>query len=484
MDPAVVAAWIAAGASGLTLVVTVGVQSLSQRASTKAAEKAAEKALEKQQEQLDQTFAQQRDQLDRTLAEQSQQLDRTLAEQRTRALNERFATAAEELGSDKPAVRLAGVYAMAGLADDWEENRQTCVDVLCAYLRMPYEPDPGQDAPELGLAFQASREVRHTVIRVITAHLKDDAAVSWQGLTFDFWGVDFDGGDFNGARFSGGTVSFYGAKFSSGTVYFNETEFSGGRVSFDDAQFDGGTVTFNRAQFSDGLVTFSEARFSDGLVTFGDAWFSGSIVTFSDARFTGGMVSFNRVRFFGGRLSFGGAGFDGAGFFGGEITFYDTWFSGGMVDFRHAEFSGAEVDFSEVDDWSVPPAFPWTGTPPVGVKLPQVEDQSPALPGTPGLGLCPDPGTAQTPAEFMDALRAYWARAGKPSYRALESVIRNQRGQHFSASSIHAALTGSDLPALALVQAVVTACGGDDAHQQMFTTAWRRLIMSQLNGAV
>jgi len=27
---------------------------------------------------------------------------------------------------------------MAGLADDWPENRQTCVDILCAYLRLPY----------------------------------------------------------------------------------------------------------------------------------------------------------------------------------------------------------------------------------------------------------------------------------------------------------------------------------------------------------
>ena len=108
-----------------------------------------------------------------TLAEQSRQLERTLGEQRTRTWNERFATAAEQLGSDKPTVRLAGVYAMGGLADDWPENRQTCVDVLCAYLRMPYEPDPGQDAPEpQRLAFQAIREVRHTVIRVITAHLK------------------------------------------------------------------------------------------------------------------------------------------------------------------------------------------------------------------------------------------------------------------------------------------------------------------------
>ena len=118
---------------------------------------------------------------------------------------------------------------MAGLADDWEENRQTCVDVLCAYLRMPYEPDPGQDAPEpQRLAFQAIREVRHTVIRVVTAHLKKDAAVSWQGLNFDFTGVVFDGGDFGGAQFSGGTVKVDGAKFSGGTVYFNGARWSQG----------------------------------------------------------------------------------------------------------------------------------------------------------------------------------------------------------------------------------------------------------------
>ena len=51
---------------------------------------------------------------------------------------------------------------------------------------MPYEPDPGPNAPGAQrLAFQAFREVRHTVIRVITAHLQEDAEVSWQGLHFD-----------------------------------------------------------------------------------------------------------------------------------------------------------------------------------------------------------------------------------------------------------------------------------------------------------
>jgi Pentapeptide repeats (9 copies) len=134
---------------------------------------------------------------------------------------------------------------MAGLADDWPENQQTCVDVLCAYLRLPYEPDPGEEAPvPERLAFRASREVRHTVIRVITAHLQHDAAVSWQGLNFDFTGVVFDGGSFAGAVFSGGEVIFGRAVFC-GTVYFSGAQFSGGEVSFGYAQFSGGTVDFS-----------------------------------------------------------------------------------------------------------------------------------------------------------------------------------------------------------------------------------------------
>jgi hypothetical protein len=355
MSPEVIAAVIAAGASVLTLIGTLAAQYFGGR----AASKDAEKSLAEQREQLSKTFAEQREQLtntlqaqseqlDRTLAEQSKQLDRTLAEQRTRTLNERFTTAAEQLGSDKPAVRLAGVYAMAGLADDWEENRQTCVDVLCAYLRMPYEPDPGQGAPEpQRLAFKAIREVRHTVIRVITAHLKKDAAVSWQCLNFDFTGVVFDGGDFMEAQFSGGIVSFSYAQFSGGRVSFSSARFSGGHVSFIGAQFSGGAVDFSRAQFSGGTVYFVIMEFSGGHVNFDGARFSGGHVLFTGSKFSGGAVTFD-----GGR------------------------FSGGRVSFSLAALSGSTIDFSNAADWSSPPEFPWTDTPPSGVKLPKKEEQS------------------------------------------------------------------------------------------------------------
>lgn len=108
---------------------------------------------------------------------------------------------------------------------------------------------------------------------------------------------------------------------------------------------------------------------------------------------------------------------------------------------------------------------------------------APVVLDTLDLDLCPDPGSAQAPAEFMHALRTYRTWAGQPSYRAMASVIKGQCSQHFASSTIHAALTGNELPALSLVQAVITACGGSDAHQQMFTSAWRRLTMSQHDDA-
>jgi uncharacterized protein YjbI with pentapeptide repeats len=368
MDPLVVAAWIAAGASVITLIGTLAAQYFGRRATSQDTER----ALEEQGKQLD-----------RTLAEQREQLDRTLAEQRTRTLNERFATAAEQLGSGKPpAVRLAGVYAMAGLADDWEKNRQTCVDVLCAYLRMPYEPDPGEEAPEAErLAFRASREVRHTVIRVITAHLQDGVAVSWQGLNFDFTGVIFDGGDFTHAHFSGGHVSFMDAVFSGKGVSFLDTIFEAegtptggfkGNASFVRARFAGSMCTFARSKFA-GFVLFNGAQFSEGNVFFGAMEFSKGLVSFNGAEFSGAVVKFDGTKFSGAQV-----GFPGAKFSGGKVGFDHAEFSGGKISFDHAEFSGGTVDFSSPADWSFPPEFPWTGMPPPGVKLPKKEDQSQA----------------------------------------------------------------------------------------------------------
>jgi uncharacterized protein YjbI with pentapeptide repeats len=314
--------------------------------------------------------------------------------ERTRVLNERFTAIAAQLGEDQAAVRLAGVHAMAGLADDWEENRQTCIDVLCAYLRMPYEADPGEEAPATErLAFRADREVRHTAIRVITAHLREGAAVSWQGLDFDFTGVVFDGGSFYRAVFSGGKVSFEGAMFRDGRVSFADAMFSGAFVSFQAAEFST-SVSFVGASFYSGTVNFYSAVFSGGLVNFGSAKFAGGQVTFHTALFRGGEVSFDcdfcgsELNFYFTRFSGGQVDFMGAVLSSGSLSFNYATFSAGKLDFSFADFSGASVrftdakflggivDFSEAT-LSHPPQFPWEGAPPPGVRLPAPDAKEP-----------------------------------------------------------------------------------------------------------
>jgi hypothetical protein len=144
----------------------------------------------------------------------------------TRLHTERFTTAVSQLGEESAAVRLGGVHALAGLADDapTRELRQTCIDVLCAYLRLPYTAGadlPANDA-DARHTYLALREVRHTIIRLIRDHLRPPPTHphSWQGHDFDVTGVVFDGGDFSEAVFSGGVVSFIGATFSGGRVNF------------------------------------------------------------------------------------------------------------------------------------------------------------------------------------------------------------------------------------------------------------------------
>jgi uncharacterized protein YjbI with pentapeptide repeats len=291
----------------------------------------------------------------------------TAAHDQYRVFNERFTAIAAQLGHSEPAVRLAGVHAMAGLADDWTDNRQTCVDVLCAYLRLP----PGN--PSERVAYEANREVRHTIIRLICTHLREGAAWSWEGLNFDFTGVMFDGGNFADARFSGGIVRFDGASFRGGRVSFDRAKFSGSQVSFDGANFSGARVSFDGAEFSRGGVDFEGAEFYGGVVSFQYATFSGSRVSFigasfsgclvifdasfdvfgvyfNDARFSGGAVIFDGA-FLGGGMGFGGAEFSGgqvyfkAGFSGTSFSFGGVVFSGGLVIFDEAQFMGGQVRF-------------------------------------------------------------------------------------------------------------------------------------------
>ncbi|WP_194853196.1 pentapeptide repeat-containing protein [Nocardia sp. SYP-A9097] len=293
---------------------------------------------------------------------------------------ERFGAAAGQLGATDVAVRIAGVYAMAGVADESSGlRRQQCIDVLCGYLRLPYLPELGRnhqsklvikqhratadgtsaDDQERHLEYRHNdREVRATIIRVITDHLRFEAEYSWSINAFDFRAAYLEEADFSETTFSGttrfdgatfpGNAGFDGARFS-GSTRFDGATFSG-NAGFDGANFFR-TAKFGNATFV-GPTNFGKATFY-GTANFDNSTFSGDArffaVTFSGAgRFNSakfsGTANFDGATF-SGNATFSGVTFDGDVNFG-RVTiskiagFGEARFSG-TADFRNATFSGS-----------------------------------------------------------------------------------------------------------------------------------------------
>ena len=170
---------------------------------------------------------------------------------------ERYTQAAAQLGSDRAAVRLAGVYALGRIADDSERDRSTCLKVLCAYLRMPYDP---------ASADPAERQVRTTVQDVLAERLRPAYPGFWRDADVDLHGAHLI--EFRFMETVIRTLNAEGATFSDG-------------ANFDEAVFTG-DAWFTRVRFT-GYADFHEARFG-AIAEFGGAKFGGA-TSFRDAAF-------------------------------------------------------------------------------------------------------------------------------------------------------------------------------------------------------
>jgi hypothetical protein len=92
----------------------------------------------------------------------------------------------------------------------------------------------------------------------------------------------------------------------------------------------------------------------------------------------------------------------------------------------------------------------------------------------PGSTLRPDPSGVRTPAELIEALRQFRTWAGNPSYRDMARACNGRP----AASTMCRVLAAGKLPVrFEAIDAIITACGGDEEDRQRFWTAWRRLIM-------
>jgi uncharacterized protein YjbI with pentapeptide repeats len=338
-----------------------------------------------------------RRQIAQTAADNQQQFTLT----RQGQITDRYTKAVEQLGHEKAPVRLGALYSLERLAQNNPEHRQTVVDVVCAYLRMPYTPPPRSDRPLIEVETfgpprwgsyeqhtaamrsaehqtftaddpdpalhpapkqdpnQEELQVRQTAQRIIAAHLQLPERTSgtkaqrrrpsprwafWPGISLDLTGAALV--DLKFWRVSAIQAHFEGATFH-GTAMFGQATFQ--NAWFDRASFTGEawfrTVTFQRdAWFL--RATFHGVAWFNGATFRGDAWFGEAsfpgTALFEDVTFHG-KTGFNEVTFHRGARFFMATFQDQAPFgktiFGGEAWFGAATFKG-VAWFDGATFQG------------------------------------------------------------------------------------------------------------------------------------------------
>ena len=172
------------------------------------------------------------------------------------ALAKRYEDAATQLGHDKVAVRLAGAYAMARLADDWPDQRQSCVDVLCAYLRMPTQSETTQAA-------DGEKQVRIAILRLIGDHLDATRSINWCDCDFNFSYAELPVVEWSAPTFKK-RPDFSHARFTD-PVSMDEPSFEMG-ARFILARFEG-PVQIQRVRISRGDVALYGADIRAGVLT-------------------------------------------------------------------------------------------------------------------------------------------------------------------------------------------------------------------------
>ncbi|WP_147458426.1 pentapeptide repeat-containing protein [Rhodococcus sp. SBT000017] len=301
------------------------------------------------------------------------QLDRhhkathTLAD--TQALRGRFTTITAQLADPAPAIRTAAVSALEALADDWLDRdkpreTQACINVLCDYLRTPYETSTRN--PHLRKETRRTHrtkydytdttheypyddlDTRHAITRTIAAHLQPHHDHSWSSFDYDLTGAYLHNLNLDFAVFSGKTTSFEDATFSGERTSFFGATSTGKYTSFSGAAFSSKRTNFENVTFNGEYTWFSKATFSGKSANFEWTRFRSSEYTsFSGATFRSEYTTFDRATFSGDYTSFTESTFDGE-----IISFDEATFSSRLgTTFRHATFSATKTSFENPRVW-------------------------------------------------------------------------------------------------------------------------------------
>jgi hypothetical protein len=284
-------------------------------------------------------------------AERRAEQDRTYRLNVAAQVNDTYTRAVEQLGHEEAPVRLGAMYSLERLAQENVDLRQTVVNVLCAYLRMPYVL-PGSEIPagsDLSPGYEL--QVRQTAQRLLADHLRCPEGLLQAARDASRRGVDPVPWD------PGGEPSDQMVQIGQGLLHpgvaaqhleptVNETFWPGisldltGAALVDFAPRDASVV---RAIFAEAIFVgpafFVWAAFTDG-ANFFEANFT-TFASFIDGRLHNADF---RGATFGGEAWFDRATFTGAGRLGAAFN-HDTRFELASFDvkpdFRLATFSGS-----------------------------------------------------------------------------------------------------------------------------------------------
>jgi uncharacterized protein YjbI with pentapeptide repeats len=209
---------------------------------------------------------------------------------RERVADERFARAIELLGSAADQVRVGAMHALVGLSRSRPAYTQTVLDVLCAYLRRPFDYAE-RDEREL--------QVRTTAQRLIADLLPLASDPNAPAYDLDLHGATLEYFDLRGrvvGQLRARKTQLYESTSFNRVVVRGPAWFTGSHCH---GRFYAPEVVFHdRSWFShftaDGEVDLTGAVFR-GQTKFADSEFHGK-VSFQNATFDHG-VDFNNVRF-------------------------------------------------------------------------------------------------------------------------------------------------------------------------------------------
>jgi hypothetical protein len=152
-------------------------------------------------------------------------------------ITDRFSKAIEQLGAidstekKKLEVRLGGIYALEGIANESKELHWPIMEVLCTYIRVnaPIKP---QESPQENQTATASPQPEADIQAILTVLGRRDQKQEKKSQHLDLNNVDIRGADLTGAGLTG--TGLAGANLSGANlsgVYLTEASLSGAYLS-------------------------------------------------------------------------------------------------------------------------------------------------------------------------------------------------------------------------------------------------------------